>query len=82
MRFAEPFKLAESLSPEEKLEAERLVFMELTQGSCFLLSDDYDHKQSSSLPVGQFDRPFVTYQHDRRTNQSASVYWWRSSCCD
>jgi len=32
MRFAEPFKIAEGLSPEEKLEAERLMFLELTQG--------------------------------------------------
>lgn len=82
MRFAEPFKLAGDLSPEEKLEAERLVFMELTQGSCFLFSDYQDHKRFSSLPVGQFDRPLVTYQHDRRTDQSSSVYWRRSSCCD
>lgn len=32
MRFAEPFKIAEGLSAEEKLEAERLMFLELTQG--------------------------------------------------
>ena len=82
MRFAEPFKLTGNLSPEEKLEAERLMFMELTQGLCFLLSRGQDHKQFSSLPLGQFNRPFVTYQHDGRTNQSASVYWWRSSCSD
>ncbi|KAJ8084582.1 Hairy/enhancer-of-split with YRPW motif protein 2 [Marasmius tenuissimus] len=31
MRFAEPFSLAENLSAEEKLEAERLMFLELTQ---------------------------------------------------
>jgi hypothetical protein len=31
MRFAEPFKISDSLSPEEKLEAERLMFLELTQ---------------------------------------------------
>ncbi|KAG6879571.1 hypothetical protein C0992_001398 [Termitomyces sp. T32_za158] len=31
MRFAEPFKLSEALSPEERLEAERLMFLELTQ---------------------------------------------------
>ncbi|KAL0576714.1 Hairy/enhancer-of-split with YRPW motif protein 2 [Marasmius crinis-equi] len=31
MRFAEPFTLAENLSDEEKLEAERLMFLELTQ---------------------------------------------------
>lgn len=33
MRFAEPFKISEDLSPEEKLEAERLMFLELTQGN-------------------------------------------------
>jgi len=32
MRFAEPFKISEHLSPDEKLEAERLMFLELTQG--------------------------------------------------
>lgn len=32
MRFAEPFKLPEAFSPEERLEAERLMFLELTQG--------------------------------------------------
>ncbi|KAG7099720.1 hypothetical protein E1B28_001538 [Marasmius oreades] len=31
MRFAEPFTLAENLSIEEKLDAERLMFLELTQ---------------------------------------------------
>ncbi|KAF9270715.1 DUF89-domain-containing protein [Marasmius fiardii PR-910] len=31
MRFAEPFTLAENLSAEEKIEAERLMFLELTQ---------------------------------------------------
>ncbi|KAG6873219.1 hypothetical protein C0995_001573 [Termitomyces sp. Mi166 len=30
-RFAEPFKLSDALSPEERLEAERLMFLELTQ---------------------------------------------------
>lgn len=33
MRFAEPFKIAEGLSNQEELEAERLMFLELTQGS-------------------------------------------------
>lgn len=32
MRFAEPFSLSENLSHDEKLEAERLMFLELTQG--------------------------------------------------
>lgn len=31
MRFAEPFSLSDNLSAEEKLEAERLMFLELTQ---------------------------------------------------
>lgn len=31
MRFAEPFTLSDNLSAEEKLEAERLMFLELTQ---------------------------------------------------
>ncbi|EKM84066.1 hypothetical protein AGABI1DRAFT_110655 [Agaricus bisporus var. burnettii JB137-S8] len=31
MRFAEPFKIAEGLSNQEELEAERLMFLELTQ---------------------------------------------------
>lgn len=33
MRFAEPFKIPGELSQAEKLEAERLMFLELTQGS-------------------------------------------------
>jgi len=32
LRFADPFKISEKLSPAEKLEAERLMFLELTQG--------------------------------------------------
>jgi hypothetical protein len=32
MRFAEPFTPSPNLSDEEKLEAERLMFLELTQG--------------------------------------------------
>lgn len=31
MRFAEPFHIKEELSAGEKLESERLMFMELTQ---------------------------------------------------
>lgn len=31
MRFAEPFKISDNLSPEDKLEAERNMFKELTQ---------------------------------------------------
>lgn len=32
MRFADPFKISDDLSAKEKLEAERLMFLELTQG--------------------------------------------------
>lgn len=43
MRFAEPFVLSEKLSPVEKLEAERLMFLELTQGlSCHIASLVFD----------------------------------------
>ena len=31
MRFAEPFTLKPNMTPQEKLEAERLMFLELTQ---------------------------------------------------
>ncbi len=41
MRFAEPFTQS-GKSPEAKLEAERLMFLELTQGRMlFLISDSY-----------------------------------------
>lgn len=33
MRFADPFKISEALAPAQRLEAERLMFLELTQGS-------------------------------------------------
>ena len=32
MRFADPFKISDDLSAKDKLEAERLMFLELTQG--------------------------------------------------
>jgi len=32
MRFAEPFKIADNLPADERIEAERLMFLELTQG--------------------------------------------------
>lgn len=34
MRFAEPFKQPENISDQERTEAERLMFLELTQGLC------------------------------------------------
>lgn len=33
MRFAEPFTHKADVTPEEKLEAERLMFLELTQST-------------------------------------------------
>lgn len=38
MRFAEPFKISDNLSEAEKIEAERLMFLELTQGLFHLVS--------------------------------------------
>ena len=32
MRFAEPFKIADNMPADERIEAERLMFLELTQG--------------------------------------------------
>lgn len=37
MRFAEPFKIAENLPADERIESERLMFLELSQG-LFLLN--------------------------------------------
>lgn len=34
MRFAEPFKQPENITVQDKTEAERLMFLELTQGLC------------------------------------------------
>lgn len=76
LRFAEPFKINESLSPKEKIEAERLMFLELTQGmltvnadcvplTCDSLSTFQCHH---SLPVGKFNRSFPSDQYDRGSN--------------
>lgn len=46
MRFAEPFTQS-GKSPEAKLEAERLMFLELTQGSILSLNV---HMFTNSLP--------------------------------
>ena len=37
MRFAEPFKHEENLSAAETIEAERLMFHELSQSTCYVL---------------------------------------------
>lgn len=38
LRFAEPFTIPTNLSEAEKLEAERLMFLELTQGASNIVS--------------------------------------------
>ncbi len=65
MRFAEPFSLKPGLSAEGKLEAERLMFNELTQSTLMshpsLLGSLTLHY---SLPLGQFDGFVSPHQHD------------------
>jgi len=64
MRFAEPFRSTEGLSPEEKLEAERLMFLELTQGDCLFSLNQISSLICASLPLGQFHGPVAPHQHD------------------
>jgi len=64
MRFAEPFKITEGLSPEEKLEAERLMFLELTQGDCLCFLNQISSFICVSLSVGKFHRSVAPHQHD------------------
>lgn len=52
MRFAEPFKQSENISDQEKSEAERLMFLELTQGSCLTFPNTF-FLTSISLPMGE-----------------------------
>ncbi len=54
MRFAEPFKISDNLSDSGKLEAERLMFLELTQGtsSRLVLLSSTQHPALDSVPVG------------------------------
>lgn len=58
LRFAEPFKISEKLSPAEKLEAERLMFLELTQGQKLSIISLAFPDILFSLSLGQLDRPF------------------------
>jgi hypothetical protein len=71
MRFADPFKISDDLSAEEKLEAERLMFLELTQGLPVALSIIVSllTVQEHSVPLGKCDRLVSLDQHDRRANQ-------------
>lgn len=76
MRFAEPFTQS-GKSPEAKLDAERLMFLELTQGlQSSLMNVCANIDIHSSLPLGKFHRPFVAHQYDRGANQISSVHWW------
>ena len=78
MRFAEPFSLKPGLSAEEKLEAERLMFNELTQ-STLLASALYQYSDVDlyhSLPLGKFDRFVAPHQHDRGADQVIAIHWW------
>jgi hypothetical protein len=52
MRFADPFKISDDLSPKEKLEAERLMFLELTQGPLTVLSVIF-HPQVNQCASGE-----------------------------
>jgi hypothetical protein len=59
LRFADPFKILERLSHTEELEAERLMFLELSQGQktvyhFFLVFPDL----LFSLSLGPLNRPF------------------------
>jgi hypothetical protein len=51
-RFAEPFKQASDVSEHERNEAERLMFLELTQGLSFVYT--YPNESLSYFPFPQF----------------------------
>lgn len=77
MRFAEPFKISDNLSDSEKLEAERLMFLELTQGTSSRLVPlaSTQHPALDSVPVGQLYRSIALDQHDRRSDQGTPINW-------
>lgn len=76
MRFSASWKQAEGLSPEKMLEAERLMFHELTQGMFYYFCLCAFLNSFSSLSMGELDRSFALDRHDRRGYQETSVYWW------
>ena len=79
MRFAEPFALKEGSSPEEKLEQERLMFMELTQSMFSYFPLAYPHRlrcHVRSLSLGKLDGPVPFDQHDRGADQVIAVNRW------
>lgn len=55
-RFVEPFKHKPGMTDEQKLEAERLMFIELTQSTSEFVRYLVDKELTSrSLPLGKFD---------------------------
>jgi hypothetical protein len=78
MRFAEPFKIAEHLDEAGKLNAERLMFLELTQGqsSFFFGRKRAGLKSLCSLPLGKLHRFVSAHQYDRGSNQISPVDRW------
>ena len=52
MRFVEPFKHKADLTDEQKLEAERLMFMELTQSKSIISEMKANDSLLCSLPMG------------------------------
>jgi len=75
LRFAEPFKISEALSAAERVEAERHMFLELTQGRFTVFPLLGLTVPIFSMPLGQLYRPLAVDQHDRRTNKVSSIDW-------
>ena len=65
-RFCEEVQLANHLSSAERLEALRLMFIELTQGKHAAYTEALIllHLNFSSLSLGQLYRSLSPYQHD------------------
>jgi damage-control phosphatase, subfamily III len=60
MRFADPFKISDDLSAQEKLEAERLMFLELTQGLLIVLHILIPHGQVNQSASGETPPIFLS----------------------
>lgn len=60
MRFADPFKISDDLSAKDKLEAERLMFLELTQGLLTVLPIIVSHRQANQYASGETPPIFLS----------------------
>lgn len=60
MRFADPFKISDDLSAKDKLEAERLMFLELTQGLLTVLHITISYRQVNQCASGEI-RPIFLF---------------------